>query len=372
MASIPFSDVLDWQPLPVDAQDVVTKVRLVVSGDLAGAAPDSVSVQNRAGEQLAYFPQPVIVEYEAPEHAIYGAERSFALPTGFNPFLSPTDPRIPEPIVVGFTNPGTPSVVRDGDPETFALWDGDAPAADGRRSIFYDLAAFTHADALAASRMVGFRLVWSMTGGTLLEDGGDILARAITRPPVHVFLRASPGWSGDDSDYVDARAVYAVRPIDAVTEAYGLLPGAAYRRWWETPAGMTSALVGVMLAAYERADVEQLRVHSFYPLMLDDEALLEAARAQVRLPAALPQRVTVRGVILPDRTHTLTGWPGGDFTGDVAQHQYELGRTIIDFEQAGAPVGLPAEAMEAARERGVAVAGVVRVASYDLRMGGRS
>ena len=124
MSTIPFSDVLDWQPLPIDAQEVVTKVRLVVAGNLAGRAPQRITAYATddpdTTEAVDYVPWPITVLYEAPEHAIYGAERSFALPTGLNPFLAPTSDLIPEPVAVGFDNPGAPSVVRDGDPETSA------------------------------------------------------------------------------------------------------------------------------------------------------------------------------------------------------------------------------------------------------------
>src|SRR5690606_20363806 len=119
-------------------------------------------------------------------------------------------------------------------------------------------------------------------------------------------------------------------------------------------------------AAFDNAEACQL--FEFYPLILNTALLEEIAKSNIRLPAERPQRVTVRGYVPPDREHTIVGWPGGDYTGTVAQVQYELGRTVIDFEQAGAPVGLPAEAIEAARERRVAIDRAVQDAAYPVRM----
>src|SRR5690606_39112832 len=106
------------------------------------------------------------------------------------------------------------------------------------------------------------------------------------------------------------------------------------------------------------------RVTHFYPLILNEALLEENAKANIRLPAQLPQRVTVRGYVAPDREHTIQGWPGGDYTGVVAQHQYELGRTVIDFEESGPPLGVPAEAVEAERVRVARTAASIDRAAY--------
>src|SRR5690606_2104087 len=136
--------------------------------------------------------------------------------------------------------------------------------------------------------------------------------------------------------------LYLVRPPDArnADENDANFAGLTYR-------GSTS------LTTFENTG--EAEVHHFYPLLLNVPLLEDIAKRQIRLPAPTPRRVTVAGYVPPDREHTIVGWPGGDYTAVVAQHQYDLGRTVIDFEQAGAPVGLPAEAIEAARERRVAI-----------------
>lgn len=355
MAIISYGDVIDRQLLPVDAQDIVTKVRLVIAGDLAGESP-AQNVFRRpldggGTEMLQHVSAPITYVWEAPEHSVYGAERSFALPSGVNPFLSPTDPLIDEPSVVDMSNPGIPSAVRDGDPSTYAENIGGAGGW-----ITYTL------DGPSRLILAGFRLQYSFVGGPWPNVPYPAWVR-LTR----MYLRDGPGYSSDPlylpgptDSLGDVRDLYAVAPPDAratVDNEPTVTFGDAYLR--------------VLFQDSEPANNVAVRVHHFYPLLLNEPLLEDIARAQVRLPGVLPQRITVRGVIPPDREHTITGWPGGDYTGVVAQHQYELGRTIIDFEQAGAPVGLPAEAMEAARERKQAIGDTVAVANYNLMMGSR-
>src|SRR5690606_9544589 len=97
--------------LPVDAQDVVTKVTLVVAGNRAGADPGMLIAYNTDDpltiETVTYCPWPITFEYEAPEHATLGCARAFALPEGVDPFLPPDDDGVPEPdTVINFVNPG--------------------------------------------------------------------------------------------------------------------------------------------------------------------------------------------------------------------------------------------------------------------------
>lgn len=357
MATIPFADVLDWQPLPIDAQDVVTKVRLVVAGNRAGSELTRLRSMQEAGSfpsfaevtDLSYAPWPIVYEFEAPEHAIYHAERSFALPSGVNPFLPPADIRIPEPVVSRFDNPGDPSVVRDGDPETFAEFTG---AADDTAYISYP--------ATPGNGFLGFKLRYSL--GTSANPSG----RGVQVLMAYIVMGQPPR---DETDWFEVHAFLDRLPDVESQEIYCVLPPEA--RWAPVNQAFPLEERGMLLQFRINGDqtVDACTVTEFYPLVLNEPLLLDIARQQLRLPAVLPQRVTVRGVIPPDREHTITGWPGGDYTGAVAQAQYDLGRTVIDFEQASAPVGLPAEAMEAARERRNATDAVVQTANYNLKMG---
>ncbi|MFA5567612.1 MAG: hypothetical protein WC972_03090 [Trueperaceae bacterium] len=360
MATIQFADVLDHQLLPIDSQDVVTKVRLVVAGSTAG---DIAEVHQKAdtpggAETRAYVPWPVTFEYEAPEHAVYGAERSFALPAGVNPFLPPTSPAVGEPNVVsGFSNPGAPSAIRDGDPLTYAEWTAGLGVA-GRLS--YGLKANV--------QVVGFRLTYSLevSGEGLLWPGFGTHARVWVGIRYHTA--GDPG-----SGLVEAWAVSpSLSPVEIARDLYGVAPPAA----WAAPGNGGGTILrsygSPVLQLRVDTNTAAMRVHEFYPLILDEDLLLGIAKAQVKVPAQSPRRVTVRGSLPPEATeHTITGWPGGDYTGQVARQTYREGTTVVDFEQAGAPPGVAQEAIEAERVRAARTRQVVETAGYALKMGER-
>lgn len=347
MATIPMSDVLDHQLLPIDAQDIVTKVRLVIAGNRAGGDPTYFHVGRDAGDgstdgvTLDYFPRPIVFEYEAPEHATYGCERSMALPENNDPFLPPEDPSIPEPSVSGaWVNPGSPSAVRDGDPITKAT-------VSGSGAIIYSNVAGG----------VGFKIRYKAT------RSGAFYA-------LDVLCRNQRGASSAQG-FITFASVKLLS--EEVTDRYLVLPPDARNEAENTPdLDALTYRQTVVLASFTGTDAE---VTHFYPLVLNTELLENIAKANIRLPGMNPRRVTVRGIVPPDRAHTITGWPGGDYTGVVAQHQYDLLRgeavTVIDFEEAGPPVGLPAEAVEAERVRLSKTAAVVDRAVYGLKMGER-
>ena len=339
MAIIPYANVVNVERLPIDAQDIVTKVRLVIAGNRAGRPGFNFTVlENATSATVDYAPAPITFEYQDAAHATYGCERSFALPEGFNPFLPPESSAIADPVAGGtMSNPGTPSAVRDGDPTTFATLSSFGSV--GTLNYDYD------------ASYVGFRLKYkakdSAAGGGLLIIHGAGRAGGYQIWSKH--RRVSEGADTDTQYYV--------------------LPHDARNQIVNTPTVTGSAQQTLVMTA--ATTITELEVYDYYPLVLDAELLEDVAKSNIRLPGMIPQRVTVNGIIAPDREHTITGWPGGDYTGAVAQHQYELGRTVIDFEQAGAPTGLPAEAVEAARERTVAVKAEIERRSYSIKMGER-
>jgi len=356
VATIPYADVQNIERLPIDAQEVVTKVRLVIAGNIGGSrdtffsgAIDDFYLDDtpNTGNDVTTAPLPAVYTYEASEHASYGCERSLALPEGFNPFLPPTDDLVGEPGTVNnFTNPGTPSAIRDGDPTTFATLSGSSTFTG---QILYG----------TNQPSCGWLLRYS-----LINAGSSPWARYVNS--LHTHLDGDPksrtlvrrAWQLPSTNAIDEPTeLYAISLHDARGENENMGDG------WVRVSNYSLNIVGDGGA--------EARVYAYYPLILDQDLLEQVAKANIRLPALIPQRVTVTGIVAPDREHTITGWPGGDFTGKVAQHQYELGRTVIDFEQAGAPTGLPAEAVEAARERTVAVQSEVQRAGYSVKMGER-
>lgn len=373
MATIPMSDVLDHQLLPIDAQDVVTKVRLVIAGNRAGREPSRVHVYglpssaNETFTGVDYLAWPITYEYEAAEHAIYGATRTVDLPASTDPFLRPDDEGIPEPsLVIGFTNPGSPSAIRDGDPMTYAEFSGgdlatgsigyeNVPGLCGfklRHSLTFSDTSFTGLFRASVSLVVG---PWAV-----LPNGVTRIDRKFGAVVNIISLPATGSSEHDD--------LYVVLPPDARNAPENVEGMDPPLEWGGQPVTIQHMVGSINLSVIRPAS---WRVTHFYPLILNEALLEDIAKSNIRLPASTPRRVTVAGYVAPDRTHTIVGWPGGDYTGVVAQYQYELGRTVIDFEQAGAPVGLPAEAIEAARERRVAIDRAVQDATYAVRMGER-
>ena len=337
MASIAMADLLNVERLPIDAQDVVTRVRLVVAGTHAGKEPTRSIVVGLVGwslpdVNLTHVPLPITYTYTSPLHTAYRCTRSFSLPEGFNPFLPPDHELVPDPTGDGFADM---LAVRDGDPETKATL-----TSPHGGSIQYEW----HAG------IVG----WKLRYASETSDGqAPSLHFSATRQR---GVKYSAVWDLPNGE--SANDVYAVTPHDARNHNDNVLDyfiGSALQMFFFNT-GTSHTLMDV---------------HELYPLMLNESLLEDVAKANVRVPALLPQRVTVRGYVAPDRSHTIVGWPGGDYTASVAQHQYDLGRTIIDFEQAGAPAGLPAEAIEAARERQTAINATVQSSSYSLKMGER-
>ena len=354
MATISMTDVLASERMPVDAQDVVSRVRLVIVGTRGGTR-DPDGLRTRYGpaagfEYVNHHAVPLAYEYEAPEHATYQCERSFQIPEGFNPFLPPDDASIPDPTAIDMSDA---AFARDGDPLTYS-----ESTSFGQTRLRYSIGP----NALVAGLKLRYALTYS---GSIPE-----LNRSTTSFGYHLVPESDP----DDvrvvanQRYVLAATESIDQPEDVVVYALPDARGESVNfgeplldRWRV----LTVDVIGTS------GNEHVLRVHEFYPLVLNEALLEDVARANIRLPAANPSRVTVRGYVAPDREHTITGWPGGDFTGNVAQHQYDLGKTIVDFEQAGAPVGLPAEAIESARERASATLAAISSANYGLMMGER-
>src|SRR5690606_4269569 len=132
---------------------------------------------------------------------------TFDIPS-VDPFLAPNDPGVPEPNRIGgFTNPGDPSAVRDGDSATYA------EATDGGFINYEDL-----------DGAWGFRLRYTLSSGS----GGVVnafrtYASVAHRPVVteaHVLRFGQTAMNtGNLPDVADANEVYMIVPRDARTHA---------------------------------------------------------------------------------------------------------------------------------------------------------
>src|SRR5690606_33680281 len=229
-----------------------------------------------------HFPEPITYEYTAPQHATYGATRSFGLPEGINPFLDPTDPLIPEPIATGIVNPGDPSAVRDGDPLTYVEWEG-GPS---------DTAALAfHLMTDSVARLcAGFRFKYALTGTTAHPKHQNISTLQYHEVPfagtLHILTQRN--FLLSTTEAIDKPIdLYAVSPWDARGVAGNHI----------SPVYSKRTIIGLTINLVQDA---KLRVYEFYPLILNEALLEDIAKSNIRLPAQVPQRVTVRGYVAPD------------------------------------------------------------------------
>lgn len=362
MATINASDILDRRPLPIDARDICTKVTLVIAGRPSGEA---ANIENVAlGESLTYdpktglgsleyqnvthYPRPVVFEYEADEHSTYAAHKVFQLPADAYPFLPPTDSSIPDPEDSSIATTNAP-LLRDGDPET------GYPVNLSSSNPFWIEYYMSSSD--GAPRIVGWRVMYWMEFITLVD-----------KPPHIQFSTRSGRADGETADVV-TRVMWAVPPThdgaEVVVADLWATCHADARQIVEANDGLIRDTLSWRRLSGTTGQMAWRLIH-FYPLVLDEDYLEEIAKAHIRLPASSPERVTVRGVIPIEESH--------DVDGDelvVARQTYQDGVTIIDFEQAGSPVGVASEAFEAERVRLIREATARASSLYPLTMGER-
>ncbi|MFA5551611.1 MAG: hypothetical protein WDA03_08340 [Trueperaceae bacterium] len=357
MATFPFSRVLNYERLPIDAQDIVTKARIVIVSQ--ETTEHSFAMTSAFGNLppnhtvIPYRPVPVTVEYESPYHSLYGAERSFSLPAGVDPFLPAPHSMIPNPIA----SPAIPDLnnIRDGDLTTYASVSGGSGG-----SIQYAVHP-PYVPAIEGRVVIGFRIVYDLTllgapapGNATYPLNADLyLAHNFGTSEILVSKIAySLPATAESGEFV----AYWPRPIvNQVQDRPILSGGGQWVRLIYIPTGFS-----------------KLDIFEFYPLIVNTALVTDIAKAQIRVPASTPRRVQVRGYLPPgDLTHTIVGWPGGDFTGVVARQTYRDMSTIVDFEQTGAPPGVPQELLEAERVRVNRTNELIRAAEYPSLIGRR-
>lgn len=346
MAIINIARVIDWQRIPIDAQDVVTKARIVLLGQPTSERRELLTAYTvhppASYTPTPYYPVPVVVEHEDALHTTYGTERSLELRENIDPFLPPTSSVIPDP-----NDPQDDWVnknnARDGDLTTYASYSPNTPSG----WLTY---TFNPAAPELTRRVIGFRLAYTYTADPDHTGPEPRLTAQFFVTELNLLgLGSTVGGTWD------------FPPAGELADYYVFLPP-AYTSQVPTLPAETQYTLRLMPWS---DGVTNLRAYAFYPLVIDTNLVENIAKAQIRLPAASPLRVTVKGRVPPAAEHTIVGWPGGDYTGPVARQSYTPdGNTVIDFEQAGAPPGLPMEAVEAERVRLGRTQDLIRTATY--------
>jgi hypothetical protein len=353
MASIPYANVIDRRAAAVDAQDVVTEARIVIAGDYQGNAATATVQRDPTGGGASEFgdvyPWP-IVHARIPDtsaNTTYRAQRSFKLPENVNPFKAEADS-------VNLDNEGTHVNISN----STNAYDGDAATAatnTAAGAATYILNYINHGISTTIGEAWGLVLRYTLDE---IDDTG------FATPPF-VRLTHFANFDALQADDIysaiyevplvvtdEPRNIYMVGPRDARASTINL----------GTPAEFNGFDTEIRVFA-NCPNIGGFQIHSVHGLVLDTDVLDGIADAQVKIPAVNPKEVTVDYHVPIEAEHTITGWPGGDLTADVARQKYVEGTTVIEFEQSRRSLGVSLLEREEARR--------VRQETFPVTMGTR-
>jgi hypothetical protein len=356
--NINFDDIIEFQPLPVDATDPFDAVEVIIAPSLVGNIdPQHILVKRGTAPFEDYLAAPVTYTHRDRTPAYYFRAIEY---TGKWPFI-PIDEvsgYYDDVLSLGVT--GAANAIDD-DPDTGAINSGTGPMQFG---YAFDSGHNT-------GRVFGFAIAYQ-----LLDKLYPTASGATTRNPVNVQISyatedymtvgvyplpvttnilptSTPGIivSGPDEDQ-RIGIYYALLPPDAFMYEENGGPGV-----WATQ--ITAEAYGFM-AASDFYAVE------FYPLVLSSTRLSSFAKPFIRMPKTHPLKITVPYIVTPEAEHTIVGYPGGDYTAVAERHQHIDGNTSIYFEEPGTHEEVKGErAVRGIIERELARAG------YNLMMASR-
>jgi hypothetical protein len=332
MASIAQDRVKKTESLPVDAQVVVTEVRLDLFGELSGDAPATLRADLGAN-RVDYQPLPIQHIHQHADHAQFGATLIDDLDDGIDPFLFPEDISYTG-ITTNEANLTAGAVYKDADPST-----SESPAALGSEaSIDYILAG-------SSARIFGFVLRYE---APWVASPSSVYAQ--TGTPARVRFRLQNNNAGNDN-YARVLGWWAVPYTDSGeprTIIAVVPPNHAFSQWNQPdPLAGKSEDVNFNLALEIDAitgnigAAADVKVFHFYPLVLNETLLDSIGASKARVPSPDPKQITVSGHVTPDASHTFPGWPGGSLDVDVARQHHAASRTVIDVEQEAGPTPNP-------------------------------
>jgi hypothetical protein len=339
------SELLNFLFRPVISEDVVTKVNIVVAGAPAGRTPDyqfaanwdppSAGGRTHTMAHYEYVPLPIVFSYEDPLHAVFRAEKSFALPEGINPFLEPS---------LAMTEAGTELTnsaawvnldnIFDEDATTYA----SLPAGS---SAFLQIATriiddSPGRDLIAEQPMVGFRVVYA---GLFFPDvfqdySGERSANRVDFK-LQITDQMFSGTLQSQSHLTEVLASYALQSVEVQSGGLGF-----YSVWNPSaqfdvvnhPDGrpIYHSVNGMLLSVKDT--VSEVRLYYFYPLVMNAELLTEIARANLRIPRALPGDAIVRGYSPPVPVVAVEGvFLVGGIIGEAQIGSAVIGDSTVDL-----------------------------------------
>ncbi|MFD2610168.1 hypothetical protein ACFSR9_12065 [Deinococcus taklimakanensis] len=360
-AAVPvsYASVKDLQWLRVSGDEVVTQSYMIALTQAAGARASTTAVWPigyndgdggmvfRSGTApvtlgLPYKPGTYTLLAEDPDWAHVQAEVANLIPDGADVINTP-GVNVPAPAVTaGLLNIAN---ALDGDATTAAENDPEG----GLYTIQFEQERGVDEDPI-----IGFRLLYS------LDQSGVTSTTGMWNNEVTLYYRY-PNAAGPTPDPHDPtqtmllhhsaqfdfdledtkgkfRELIAVRPLPE-TFLREAMPG-PFRLGSLTP---VKTYVNVMVdpPADQKLPAGAFKIYAFEPIRLDRQKVDTLARKYLRPPAQQPTEFKLPYLLGITPTVTLTGAPGGDLTGDVAELEFEhsekgLTTTTVKLEQPGA------------------------------------
>jgi hypothetical protein len=340
--------------LRVSGDDVVTQSYLIALSQAAGTAPSStrnypvgykvessgvaltVSEINTS-YGVPYKPATYTVLAEDADWASVGAQATHLIPDGADVITTP-GVNLPVPQYVGGLLNSANAL--DGNVTTYAEND----PAEANSYIQFRQEMGVNEDPI-----IGFRLVYSLTLGNGLYQNEVTLQYSYPNPAGQT---PSPRGGGAmmllygtatfdfrlASTQGELRELIAVRPMpdEFLTDTLN----GPFTATTPTPL-IVSLNAGVNSIGTEHLPAGAFKIYSFEPIRLDRAKVDTLARKYLVPPAQEPTEFILPYLLGPTPSVTLTGLPGGNLTGDVAEIEGKhdskgLTQSIVKLEQPGA------------------------------------
>lgn len=342
--SVPYAGVKGLALIRVDGTDVITEATLIALSRASGLTPNKTSIYPphyldgvitppemyaKTGYftyGLPYKPGTYSLKTVAAGFETHHLQAASIVPDGADVFayLS-TDTQL---FTAGFTDAAN---ALDGTDATFAASDGSASPA----------LQFSQAIGADADPVVGFRLRYSLdtSGFTAAQyTPGVTLQYVYPEPGGNQYGTATFDWILEDTGGA-VREASSVRPLPQ--EFLTILRPDP---WTTATPNPYKATVNCSMNTAQGAPAlpaGRLKVYALEFITLSRVKVDAYAQATLRPPAQQPSEVVVAGLVGALSTVTVTGAPGGDVTGDVAEIAGELTstgdlRATLKLEQPGA------------------------------------
>lgn len=349
---VPYSSVQGLQWLRVSGDEVVSRSYLIALNKQSGTGyRDSFiypvgydfgsqgnNIVTSAGGGLPYKPGTYVLMAEDPDWLDLGAQTASLVPDGADVLTTPGSYANAAGVTLAVNNYSNAEAARDPDPATWAQnTEGTFTSYQYQHDVDADVNPF-----------VGFRLLYGFDDERL-PPGGYV--REVTLQ--YSYLTEGPGRDGQPA-LVQGSATFNFN-----------LPGTGSNRkelvvLLPLPAEIAQAVLAAPLTATSRTtyraamnvDVSSvsdprttipagtLKLYRWEPIGLDRVKADTLARKLLLPPAQEPTEFTLPYLLAPVPGIVLTGAPGGDLAGDVAELSYRhdaqgLRSTTVKLEQPG-------------------------------------